>query len=186
MISDRVLLEQWVKDHSEELYRWAYYKTSSSETARDLVQDTFLAAAEKMATFKNESSPKTWLFSILNFKIIDVYRKKAKSPIEADFSSVSHFFDENGSWLEDKIPRQWADDESHLLDDPDFRRVLQKCLDALPQKWNAVMKLKYLLSKSGKEICQELDITPTNFWQMMHRAKLNLRECLNSHWFQIN
>jgi RNA polymerase sigma factor (sigma-70 family) len=60
------VLADWVAQYTEEMYKWALYKTSAIEIAEDLVQDTFLAAAEKLNTFKGDSSPKTWLFSILN------------------------------------------------------------------------------------------------------------------------
>ena len=58
------------------MYSRAFLKVSNAEMAADLVQDTFLAATEKMESFKKDSSPKTWLFSILNNKIINYYRKK--------------------------------------------------------------------------------------------------------------
>jgi len=177
-------LSQWVEDYTNELYSWALYKISDSETAMDLVQETFLAAAESIGTFKSESSPKTWLFSILNHKIIDVYRKKVKQPVSIDNQVFLNFFNEDGGWREEKKPNDWNEDEKHLLDDVEFQNVLQKCLDALPEKWNTCVKLKYLSEKSGEEICQELDIAPTNFWQIVHRAKLHLRDCVENNWFK--
>ena len=80
-------LTGWVNSYTNDLYSWAFHKVSDVELAKDLVQDTFLAAAEKIDGFKGESSPKTWLFSILNHKIVDVYRKKAKQPIIIDSQS---------------------------------------------------------------------------------------------------
>lgn len=56
----------------------------------------------------------------------------------------------------------------------------------LPEKWFSVMQLKYMAGKEGKEICQEIGITPSNYWQMLHRAKLNLRHCLENNWFNLN
>jgi RNA polymerase sigma-70 factor (ECF subfamily) len=38
----KMLLESWVNQFSDELYCWAFYKTSSKETAEDLVQETFV------------------------------------------------------------------------------------------------------------------------------------------------
>ncbi|MDT8394190.1 MAG: sigma-70 family RNA polymerase sigma factor [Bacteroidales bacterium] len=178
-------LTEWVKAYTDEMFRWAAYKLSDDELARDVVQDTFMAAAEKLKDFRNESSPKTWLFSILNFKIIDVYRNKANKPVSAGLDSMSDFFDEDGSWHRNKRPQAWHDDDdNHLLDDDHFREVLKECLEALPEKWNACVKLKYLMDKKGDDICQELEITPTNYWQIMHRAKLNLRDCIDNNWFQ--
>ena len=71
-----------------------------------------------------------------------------------------------------------------MLDDAEFQTVLQKCLNALPEKWNLCVKLKYLTGKSGDEICQDLDITSSNYWQMIHRAKLQLRNCVETNWFK--
>ena len=153
-------LEQWVESFTKELYSWASHKVSDNELAKDLVQDTFLAAAEKIESFKGDSSPKTWLFAILNYKIIDHYRKKINQPISLESQSFSTFFDEEGSWKTEKRPKDWDDDETELLDNEEFREILNNCLGELPEKWNASIKLKYLLNKNGDEICQELSISP--------------------------
>ncbi len=179
-------LSDWVNQYTTELYSWALHKVSNTELAADLVQDTFLAAAEKMSGFKGESSPKTWLFSILNHKIIDHYRKKVNQTVNVEDQSFSGFFDSAGSWEESRKPKEWnEDEEKHLLDDDEFQQVLEKCMEALPEKWNACVKLKYLVEKNGDEICQELGITTSNFWQIVHRAKLQLRDCVEKNWYNI-
>jgi RNA polymerase sigma-70 factor (ECF subfamily) len=177
-------LSMWVGTYTNELFNWAYYKVSDADLAKDLVQDTFLAAAEKTDSFKAESSPKTWLFSILNHKIIDYYRKKVNQPLSIENQTFLNFFDADGSWRPDKSPKDWGDDDKHLLDDDDFQNILTKCLDALPEKWSTSVKLKYLLDKNTEDICQELKIAPTNLWQIMHRAKLQLRDCVENNWFK--
>ena len=177
------LLETWVNQHTDALYSWAFHKVSDSELAKDLVQDTFLAAAEKMENFKGDSSPKTWLFSILNHKIIDHYRKKVHQPLTLENQSDLIYFDADGAWQESHKPKDWqSDDEKNVLDETDFQEVLQKCMNALPEKWNVAMKLKYLAEKNGEDICQELGITTSNFWQIVHRAKLQLRDCVEKKW----
>lgn len=176
-------LAEWVEKYTGDLYSRALHKVSDPELAKDLVQDTFLAASEKIGEFKGDSMPRTWLFSILNHKIIDHYRKKMKQPVRVDNQIISNLFDEEGNWKVENRPMKW-DDHPHLLDDADFQAILRKCLDALPEKWSACVKLKYLINKKGEEICQELSITATNYWQILHRAKLQLRECIDKHWFK--
>lgn len=173
----------WVENYTQELYSWASHKVSDDALAQDLVQDTFLAAAEKIDNFKGESSPKTWLFSILNNKIIDHYRKKINQSVSLEDQSITTFFDADGNWQESRRPGRWKDEDGmHLLDNEEFQMVLTKCLDALPDQWNLAVKLKYLIGKNGDEICQELRITSSNFWQIIHRAKLQLRDCVNKNW----
>ncbi len=177
-------LSDWVEKYTAELFNWAYYKVSDVEMAKDLVQDTFLAAAEKKDAFKAESSPKTWLFAILNHKVIDYYRKKVRQPISFENNPFAKYFSADGTWIKEKRPKEWEDKGEHLLDNTEFMEVLKQCLDALPEKWNTSVRLKYLLNKNSKDICQELDIAPTNLWQMMHRAKLQLRDCVENNWFE--
>lgn len=62
-------LTSWVKEYTRDMLSWARHKVKDTAAAEDLVQDTFLAAAEQIDTFRNDSSPRTWLFSILNNKI---------------------------------------------------------------------------------------------------------------------
>ena len=180
---ERANLNEWVNEFTQDLYNWAVYKLSDAELAKDIVQDTFLAAAEKMDAFKGESAPKTWLFSILNNKIVDVYRKRVRQPVKREGEVFSRFFNPDGGWKAVQQPKSWQDEEQHLLDDEAFRRILKMCLDALPEKWNLCVKLKYLTGKKGEEICQELDISTTNYWQIIHRAKLQLRDCVENNWF---
>lgn len=177
-------LSELVDKFTGELFNWAFHKVSDEELARDLVQDTFLAAAEKKESFKGNSSPKTWLYSILNNKIIDYYRKKVNKTVPHENESFSRFFESDGEWQENRKPQSWQqDNDEHLLDNDDFQEVLKNCLDALPDKWNLCVKLKYLSGKKGEVICQELDLTPSNYWQIIHRAKLQLRDCVDEKWF---
>lgn len=178
-------LTNWVEQYSDNLYSWAYYKTSNREIAEDLVQDTFMAAFHSLEKFNWKSNPKTWLMSILKNKISDFFREQYKTPTTNQHQILETLFDKNGHWRVSEIPKQWQiEDEKQLLDNLDFRQILLDCLDKLPKNWFAAINLKFLEEKKGKEICQELGITDTNFWQILHRAKLQLRKCLELNWFK--
>lgn len=187
-----IVMKSWVEAFSDKMYLWTVYKTNSKETAEDLVQDTFLAAFQSIEKFEGKSEPKTWLFSILNNKIAEHFRKAYRNPtinesdrsVDAEVSSFDTFFDSNGNWKKEQRPKEWHRDESNLLDNAEFINVLQGCMSKLPNNWFAAVQLKYIEKKSGKLICQELEISPTNFWQILHRAKLKLRKCLEVHWFK--
>lgn len=184
-----VVIQGWVETFSDKLYSWALYKTSSQETAEDLVQDTFLAACQSFEKFEGRSDPKTWLFGILNNKIADHFRKVYRNPTSNKEENSENyffktFFDEGGDWLKKERPQAWENEDAHLLDDTEFVKILQACLKELPDNWYAAINLKFMEQKKGEIICQELEITPTNFWQILHRAKLQLRKCLQVHWFK--
>jgi RNA polymerase sigma-70 factor (ECF subfamily) len=190
-ISDTI--EQWLQAYGDQLHSWAYHKTGDKQAAEDLVQETFLAAFKSLEKFKGNSQPKTWLFSILKNKIIDYHRKKFRENTFNESSLkgnrdkddiVETFFDSYGRWKPESSPIKWAETDSELLDDLDFKAILQSCMEDLPEKWFSAMQFKYLEQKEGKVICQELDITPSNFWQILHRAKVQLKNCLEHRWFK--
>lgn len=175
----------WVQLYSDSLYSWALHKTSNKETAEDLVQETFLVALESFHKFKDESNPKTWLFAILNNKINDHYRTSYRISVVNDDAIFDQLFDEAGPWKREQIPLQWPENNENLMDDTEFQHQLQNCLKQLPSHWFSAIQLKFIEEKKGNEICQELGITDTNFWQILHRAKLQLRKCLEINWFKL-
>lgn len=168
-------LTAWVHLYADDLYRRAFFVVGHRETAEDIVQDTFLAAAVQADRFKAESAPKTWLFGILNHKIADHFRKQYRQPPEDLYPQ----FESDGHWTKSHAPLvDWPEET-----DDQFEAILEYCLERLPPVWRAAFLYKFLDQKKGAAICQELNIQPTNFWQMIHRAKLQLRQCLDANWF---
>ena len=68
---------QWVDQHADYLFSLAIVRVNDEELAKDLVQETFLAALGRVKYFEGKSSERTWLTAILKNKIVDVYRKKS-------------------------------------------------------------------------------------------------------------
>ncbi len=172
--------------YTNDLYRFAVAKTKNKEISEDLVQDTFIVAVTKLNTFRGESTHKTWLISILRNKISDYYRKKTRENIsdkEMDDQTLS--FNASGSWNKENIPFVFEETE-HLLDNTQFTQVFYDCIDGLPQLWSSVIKMKYVNPTKSKEICKELNITDTNLWQIVHRSKLKLKDCLGTNWIKNN
>lgn len=179
-----ITVSDLVHQFSDDLYRFAYSKTKNRVVSEDLVQDTFIVAVTKLDTFRGESTHKTWLISILRNKIADYYRKKSKDNIsdkELDDQSMS--FNSKGKWNDTAKPFVFEESE-HLLDNADFTQVFYDCIEALPDLWSSVIKMKYVDPKKSKEICQDLNISDTNLWQIVHRSKLKLKDCLDGNWIQ--
>ncbi len=184
-MNGNVELKMWVESYADELYRKALFLTSHRETSEDMVQETFLAASQNIHQFEGKSSPRTWLHAILKNKVADHFRERYKltnhdSSLE---SFEDQFFTKEGSWKPEAAPNPWGESEKHLLDDPDFSKVLQVCLDHLPQQWRDIVVLKFLEERKGEDISTYLGISTANYWQIMHRAKLQLRGCIEKGWF---
>lgn len=182
---------EWVKLYADELYRFAYIKVSDSGLAQDLVQETFLSALQAKEQFRGESSEKTWLMAILKNKIIDHFRKSRKASItisideEKTGDSDPHhfFFNEKGHWRKEMAPKAWTSEISSKQEQTDFYSILRACMGKLNEMGKKIFNLKYLEEKESAEICKDLSISTSNYWVIIHRAKLQLRSCLEKNWF---
>lgn len=173
----------WVKTYTNNLFSYTLAKVQQKQIAEDLVQETFLAAYQSHNKYQGKSSIKTWLFSILNHKIADHYRSKYNAGTGLTSGTIEQPFDENQRWKQEYRPKDWGNDKE-LLDDPEFTKVLKNCFQKLPEKWSSAMQMKYLEEYNADGICSKLEITKSNFWQIIHRAKIQLRNCLEIQWFK--
>lgn len=175
-------LKNWIEQYSETLLRRAIYLLSDKTEAEDVVQETFISAFSSYDSFEGKSSALTWLMTILNRKVSDFYRKKYKSEPSI---KLDHFFDETGSWKNDSVLNDWgiSTSESELLDNLDFNKSFEDCIEDLPSRWKIPLKLYYLEEKKAPEVSQELEISTTNLWKILQRSRMQLRECLEMNWF---
>jgi RNA polymerase sigma-70 factor (ECF subfamily) len=178
----------WVARHADYLYAYAVTRISDEELARDIVQETFLAALVRVEKFEGKSSERTWLTAILKNKIIDIYRKKSSGFLKRtetlhDENGQQDFFEEvAGHWMPQHAPRAFGIESYDPLADKEFNQILRKCMQKLPSLWLSVFTMKHVDELDTKIICHELNVTPSNFWVIIHRAKVNLRACLQKNW----
>ena len=152
-----------------------------------MVQETFLAALEKRNNFEGKSAERTWLTAILKNKIIDVYRKKSSGLKNIDVKEAeaeqSDFFEEDsGHWTSAHGPKEFGIEDEDKIQKKEFEAVLKNCMQKLPALWMAIFTMKHIEEEATDFICAELKVTSANFWVIIHRAKLNLRACLQKNW----
>ncbi len=178
--------DQWVDLYSDFLYRYALSRVNNKTVAEDLVQETFFSALKAYSNFDGKSSERTWFVSILKHKIIDHYRKKSRHAKYFDDPGVDDSFgdfEKNGFWKLDNAPAEWGDRPEDALHQKEFLQILRECITHLPEKIAAVFTLREMEGVESNDICKELGITSSNLWVMLHRARRQLRKCLEINWF---
>jgi RNA polymerase sigma-70 factor (TIGR02943 family) len=176
--------DKWIDKHSDYLFNFTISRINDRDLAKDIVQDTFLGALKATKNFRGDASERTWLTSILKRKIIDYYRKSnsAKGKAEINFGSFT------SSEEEDYRLDQILKDESSQLSDKELENIelgeaIYNCIDKLPQKQAEAFKMKTILEYDSEIICNELNITSSNFWVLIHRARTALLKCMEQKWF---
>ncbi|MFV0249156.1 MAG: sigma-70 family RNA polymerase sigma factor [Tenacibaculum sp.] len=176
--------EKWVDRYADYLFNYTVVRVNSEALAKDLVQETFFAGLKSAKNFEGKSTERTWLVSILKRKIIDYYRKinskKGQAEIKLSFYEEG---DSEGNWIEEKVPQTWKNEAEQHIENDELRIQIDKCINSLPKKYAMVFRMKTIHEFETEEICKELEITPSNLWVIIHRARTQLRSCLEKNWF---
>ncbi|MCP2008616.1 RNA polymerase sigma-70 factor (ECF subfamily) [Duganella sp. HSC-15S17] len=154
--------------------------------AEDAVQDALIAVLEKPERFNGQSSLRTYVTGILKYKIIDCLRASSRerqidtAEDQSEDDAIDALFKADGHTREQ--PLAWGDPDA-TLEQKDFFKVLEICLEKLPAKTARIFMMREWLELETDEICKELAITTSNAWVLLYRARMRLRECLDLNWF---
>jgi len=177
---------EWVDRYGDYLFRYAMLRLRDRSTAEDLVQETFLAALKDFGSFTGKSSESTWLVGILKHKIIDHFRHQAREAPLGENDLREHpdpsSFDGSGHWTSG--PADWGGNPADLYREKKFLDQLAKCLSGLSPNHANAFTLREIEGADTGEICKVLNVTETNLWVILHRARMLLRRCLEANWFE--
>lgn len=174
----------WLEAHVDYLYNFALSQVRDPVVAEDLVQDTFLAAIKARERFAGQSSDRTWLVGILRHKICDHLRRTCRErAVRAD---VAPRDGDDQTWEEavmclNDFPVE-SQSPGRRMELAEIRESLESALGCLPRRIAEVFQLYAIEERSSAEIRQRLNITESNLWVMLHRARKLLREHLGAWW----
>lgn len=179
--------EQQVADLRDYLLKFARLQLRNETWAEDAVSEAMLAALAKPQAFGNRSQLKTWLVGILKHKIIDAMRQRSREVCQSNEGEDSSEdpldylgFKSDGHFTEP--PADWGNPEQQTSS-KQFFEVLEICTSQLPAVQGRLFLMREWLELSSEDICKELQLTPTNLYVQLHRARLRLRECLELNWY---
>lgn len=174
----------WLAEHGDYLFRVARSQLRSDALAEDAVQDTLLAALTARERYTASATLRTWLTGILKHKVIDLIRRQTREvDIPRDEEGGEDWdalFKTDGHWT--YTLREWNNPENEA-ELAQLRVILLECADKLKPAMARVFSLREVVGLETEEICKELNISATNCWVLLHRARLFLRECLELNGF---
>lgn len=179
---------QFVADLRRRMLRFATLQLSDAALAEDAVQEAFVGALRGSDKFAGRAAYRSWVFAILRHKIADQLRAQVRyaSQPAADHPEpdpvVDEMFEATGHWTADAAPSNWGDPHA-ALQDAQFWRVFEACLDHLPGQQARLFMMREFVELDSHEICSAAGVTTSNLNVSLHRARLRLRNCLEQHWF---
>lgn len=172
MKSDYELLNAWqegdtsagdelLKRHFDSVFRFFDRKVQGD--AADLVQATFIACVEATATFKRQSSFRTFLFSIARRKLYDHWRGRSRNK-QVDFTMTA---------LEDLGPTPSVANVKKQE-----QRLLLEALRTIPMEAQLILELHYWEGLSGPELAATFEVPEGTIRSRLRRAREALEKQL--------
>ncbi|MBO6118749.1 MAG: sigma-70 family RNA polymerase sigma factor [Bacteroidales bacterium] len=143
----------FVRDYSDNAYRFAYTLIKQREHARDIVQDVFMKLWEQRDNI-NKDKIKSWIFSSVYHKAIDELRKKK------NFSAIEN------------IKEVVYNDYSSIKED------LNKYLDCLPAVQKSALLLKDQEGCKYEEISEILHLSMQQVKVYIFRARKQMQQLI--------
>ena len=172
-------------EHRVYLMKVARLQLRDEHLAEDCVSDVLTQAYEKRASFRGDSSLRTWLTTILKNRIVDLLRKQWREqplelPDEDNDNRIDRLFDAGGHYVD--MPSA-VQDPAELAQQDGFLAAVQRCVDMLPKRVGQVFVLREVFGTDTKDICKDLSLTTSNVWVQLYRARMMLRTCLERGGF---
>jgi RNA polymerase sigma-70 factor (ECF subfamily) len=169
--------------HDAMLRRLAGRLVSTGASADEVVQETWTAVIEGIASFQGRSSLKTWVTSILLNKAKSRAARDGRSmPFsaalrddDADTPAVDPSrFNHRGKWQ--APPEKWdADTPEELLGRREVSAILARALEEMPERQRLIVILRDVEGWTSDEVCNVLGLRETNQRVLLHRARSRLR-----------
>jgi RNA polymerase sigma-70 factor (ECF subfamily) len=181
---------QWVDQHGDYLFRYALIRVRNETVAEDLVQETLLSALKSTERHDGKSPERAWLTGILKHKVLDHFRRQNRErPANNDEAMPPELegrFDDLGHWKREPemAPADWGEAAPALIERKEFMAALKVCLGKLPPRCANAFVLREMEAEPSERIQELLGISASNFWVLMHRARMQLRLCLEQNWLK--
>ncbi|MEK7164073.1 MAG: sigma-70 family RNA polymerase sigma factor [Patescibacteria group bacterium] len=146
---------------SEKVLRFLLKRSHNSEVAREVLQETWVAALKSYRTFGHKSTYFTWVCKIALNKLSDYYRDQVRHDSKVVVPSIEK--------LNRIIDPQISIEEKLVLNE--LKTKVNKCLDLLPANYRRLLQLRYYEEVSLKQICIKLRLSQRSLEGKLYRAK---------------
>jgi RNA polymerase sigma-70 factor, ECF subfamily len=165
------------REHVDLVYRYAHRLCGEVESAKDLVQETFLNAYRGLKDFRGEAQVSTWLYTIASRACMRMRRKRKGEP-ERELS-LDEFVPTSEGEFRLQIPLEGLSPEE-ALQNKELREALDQAIDKLPKKYRMTLVLRDMEGLSAKEVGSIMGVNERAVKSRLHRARLFVRRELSA------
>jgi RNA polymerase sigma-70 factor (ECF subfamily) len=168
MSADEAVSELF-RRHGDDVFGLGLRMCARRSDAEDLVQETFIRAYRDWPSYRGESSPTTWLYTIAVRACRRIYRRRSGEPERVESLGRTYA----GRDESEEMAAHSSGPLDRLIED-ETREKVQRALVRLPLHYRLPLALKELTNFSVEEIADLLDLKPATVRSRVHRARIQL------------
>src|SRR5512141_2430699 len=165
---DRAALERLLQAHQHRVFRFGVKMCGEEEDAKDVLQETLIAAARGIRDFRGASSVSTWLYTIARSFCIKKHRTSKYAP-----GRVESMEDVSSEARAVADPTRGPEEETA---GGQVKAALQQAISALDPMYREVLVLRDVEGLSAAEVAEILDLSVEAVKSRLHRARVAVRE----------
>jgi len=169
---DQSAYEDIVNLYQHKLYQVCYRMLASKEEAEDITQEAFVRAYINLHSFDQKRKFSTWIYRIATNLCIDRIRKKKPDYyLDAEVAGTEGLDMYSQIAADEQLPEE-------TLEQMELQERIQYEISRLPDKYRAVIVLKYIEELSLQEISEILEMPLGTVKTRIHRGREALRKQL--------
>ncbi len=159
-----------VTRYQERLFGTLVTMLGSAEDARDVAQDAFVQAYQKLESFRGQSAFYSWLFRIALNSSVDHHRRQRRPTVSIDAAR-----EQSGTEPTDLHPEN---SPSFGMERTERQKLVQLALSKLSPEYREVLVLKEMEDLKYEEIAALVKIPVGTVRSRIHRGRAELKEIL--------
>ena len=180
---DGAAFSELVHRYQDRVFALALHLLRDASEAEEVVQETFLSALENLAGFRGDAAFSTWLHRVAANAALMRLRRRRRAPegtVEQPVEELLPRFDAAGR-IEASLHHDWSKRADEQLEDREVRLAIENAVQNLPEDYRIVFLLRDVEGLSSEEMAEILGISVAAVKSRLHRARLVLREKLESY-----
>lgn len=175
LCNDRSAFKQIMQRCNQRLFRVARGVVNDDIEAEDVVQEAYVHAYEKLATFRGEASLLTWLTRIV---LNEAYGRLRRRHNTVDIAVVEAIQADGGRVI--AFPSKFGNEDPAAGAARDqIRIVIERAIEKLPEAFRIVFVMREIEGCTVEETATSLQLRPETVKTRLHRARRQLRAALH-------
>ena len=177
--------ESLVERHQDRLFRLAMRLLRNDNDAREVLQDSFVMAWQKLGNFAGRAQFGSWIYRVTLNTALMLLRSRRRRPTVSVDDVGDDVISAGIAAGPEHVANDWTRRPDEQLQSGELKEYIQAAVGDLPEILRLTFVLRDVEGLSTEETAEALDVTVQTVKTRLHRARLALRASISDYFGRI-